>query len=121
MKKIVLLSLLVSQITIAQTKKNLPVKYKYGQNGIELIVNKESETIVVSTFQSKVKIKDEVAEKVYNFYKEHKNQTSGKVVIDGLTAKITGKYSVKKRGKLTSVDFRYEKVEWQNGLVEVTD
>lgn len=121
MKKIIFLLLIVSHIGFAQTKKKAPIKYKYGQNGIELIINKEFETIVVSTFQSKVKIKDEIAEKVYGYYKEHQETTSGKIIIDGLTAKITGKYSVKKNGKLTSVDFKYEKVEWQNGLVEVSE
>ena len=120
MKKIIFLLLLTSAAGFSQTK-NKPVKYKYGQNGIELIINKNSETIVVSTFQAKVKIKDEVAEKVYAYYKENPNKVNGEITIEGLTASILGKYSVKKNGKLTSVDFRYEKVEWKNGLVEVSE
>ena len=120
MKKIILLLLLVSTVGFAQTKKK-PVKYKYGQNGIELIINKNSETIVVSTFQAKVKIKDEVAEKVYAYYKENPTKDNGEITIEGLTASITGMYSVKKKGKLTSVDFKYEKVAWKNGLVEVSE
>ncbi len=120
MKKIVLILLLTSVLGFSQSKKK-PVKYRYGQNGIELIINKNSETIVVSTFQAKVKIKDEVAEKVYAFYKENPARVSGIITIEGLTASISGKYSVKKKGKLTSVDFRYEKISWKNGLVEVSE
>jgi hypothetical protein len=120
MKKIIFLLMLTSMVGFAQTKSK-PVKYKYGQNGIELIINKNSETIVVSTFQAKVKIKDEVAEKVYAFYKENPNKANGEITIEGITASITGIYTVKRKGKLTSVDFRYEKVEWKNGLVEVSE
>jgi hypothetical protein len=120
MKKIIFLLLVTSTIGFAQTKKK-PVKYKYGQNGIELIVNKNAETIVVSTFQAKVKIKDEVAEKVYAYFKANPKIVKEEITIEGLTASITGIYSVKRKGKLTSVDFRYEKVEWKNGLVEVSE
>jgi hypothetical protein len=120
MKKFIFLLLITSSIGFAQTK-NKPLKYKYGQNGIELIINKNLETIVVSTFQAKVKIKDEVAEKVYAYYKENPNKAKAEIIIEGATASITGIYSVKKKGKLTSVDFRYEKVEWKNGLVEVSE
>lgn len=121
MRNIVLLSLLWCAFGFAQTNKKTPVKYKFGQNGIELIINKDSETIVVSTFQAKVKIKDEIAEKVYAFYRENPKKQSGEITIQGMTAAITGIYTVKKKGKLTSVDFKYEKVTWKDGLVEVSE
>jgi hypothetical protein len=120
MKKIVFLCLLVSQFVSAQTK-SAPVKYKYGQNGIELIAKNNNETIVISTFQAKVAIKEEIAEKVFSYYKQNKNKKNGTIIIDGDKAKITGTYSVKKKGNLTSVDFKYNKVEWQDGLVEVSE
>jgi hypothetical protein len=120
MKKIIFLCLLVSQFAFSQSK-SVPVKYKYGQNGIELIVKSNNETIVVSTFQAKVTIKDEIAEKVFAYYKKNVTKKNGIVTIDGNKAKITGTYSVKKKGNLTSVDFKYDKVEWQDGLVEVSE
>lgn len=120
MKKIVFLCILVSQFAFSQTRSS-PVKYKYGQNGIELIAKSNNETIVVSTFQAKVTIKEEIAKKLFLYYKQNKNKKNGIITIEGDKAKITGTYSVKKKGTLTSVDFRYDKIEWQDGLVEISE
>lgn len=110
----------MSQYAYCQTKSS-PIKYKYGENGIELIAKDNFETIVVSTFKSKLSIKDEIAEKIYAFYKQNKNKKKAILSIDGSKAKITGIYTVKKNGKLVAVDFKYEKIEWENGLVEESE
>jgi hypothetical protein len=120
MRKIVFLYFLVSQFALSQSK-SAPVIYKYGQNGIELIAKNNNETIVISTFQAKVTIKEEIAAKLFSYYQQNKDKESGVITIEGDKAKITGTYSVKKKGTLTSVDFRYDKVEWQDGLVEVSE
>ncbi|WP_396212354.1 hypothetical protein [Flavobacterium sp.] len=120
MRKIVFLYFLVSQFALSQSK-SAPVIYKYGQNGIELIAKNNNETIVISTFQAKVTIKEEIAAKLFSYYQQNKDKESGVITIEGDKAKITGTYTVKKKGTLTSVDFRYDKVEWQDGLVEVSE
>lgn len=128
MKKIaVLLSILVFQIASAQDSKSESKKittYKYGHNGMELIVTSKKETIIISTFNSKLELKEDIAKKVYNYYKSNNDNScllsSGdSVIIDGNNARVTGKCLVTKKGKLTAVEFYYEKIEWNSGLTEL--
>lgn len=93
--------------------------YKYGHNGMELVVTNSTSTVIVSTFNSKMAIKDEIAEKVYQNFKENNTQTGDTIIINGANAKVTGKYYIKQKGKLTAVEFYYEKVEWDSGLTEI--
>lgn len=121
MKKIILFSLFTFiQLINAQNKKIST--YQYGHNGMELIVTSKKETIIVSTFNSKLEIKQDIAEKVYNYYRDNKDNESFKngniLTIEGENAKVTGRCLVTKKGKLTAVEFYYEKVEWYSGLTE---
>ena len=126
MRKVFLsMLLMVNFLVLAQenkTTKPLTTTYKYGHNGMELIVTSKKETIIVSTFNSKLAIKDEIAEKVYNFYRDNKDinfQNGDTLIINGNDAKVTGKCIVRKNGKLIAVEFYYEKVEWNSGLTEL--
>jgi hypothetical protein len=106
----------------AQNKNTTVTTYKYGYNGMEYIATSPKETIIVSTFNSKLNIKGEIAEKIFNYYKENKNtisEDSNTITIHGNDAKVTGKFVVTKRGKLIAVEFYYEKVEWNSGLTEL--
>ena len=120
MKKIIFFALLATQVLVAQ-QRSKPVHYKYGQNGIEFIVKNNNNMVVVSTFKAKVTIKDDIAEKVYALYLNEKIKPNQVVTIKGKDATVTGRYAVEKKGNLTSVDFIYEKVEWNSGLVEVSE
>jgi hypothetical protein len=116
-----LLFLITFQLMTAQVNKKT-VTYKYGHNGMELIVTSKKETIIISTFNSKLELKEDIAEKVYNYYRDNKDNnclsTGDTLIINGNNARVTGKCLVTKKGKLTAVEFYYEKIEWNSGLTE---
>lgn len=119
MRKLFMLALLlVGCFAFAQESKKIST-YNYGYNGMEYVVMGKNETTIVSTFNSKHQIKDEVAAKVYYEIKDNNFTTGDTIIINANNAKVTGKCYINKRGKLTSINFYYEKVEWDNGLTEI--
>lgn len=86
---------------------------------MELIVTNSTSTVIASTFNSKIAIKDEIAEKVYENFKENKTQIGDTITINGNDDKVTGKYYIKTKCKLTAVELYYEKIEWNSGLTEI--
>jgi len=101
-------------------------KFKKGRtiqlwkNGIEYIAkSKSGKTIIVSTFNSRPTIKDEVAVNVFNYFREKAPQDGDKITILANGAVVKGTCYIKVKDKLTSVEFHYETVEWNNGLTEV--
>jgi hypothetical protein len=96
--------------------------YRYGYNGMELIATSSKETIIVSTYNSKLSIKEDIAYKVYQYYWENlRNQVYEPVTvtIEGKDARVTGKCIVVIKGKLTAIEFHFEKIEWPNGIIEL--
>ena len=96
--------------------------YRYGYNGMELIANTPKETIIVSTYNSKLNLKEDIAQRIFQYYWENlrKNGTDPiTLTIEGQQAKVTGKCIVTKKGKLTTIEFHYEKVEWPDGITEL--
>lgn len=110
--------LLVGSSAFCQESKKTST-YNYGYNGMEYVVITSNETTIVSTFNSKHQIKEEVATKVYDQLKQGKFTTGDTIVINANNAKVTGKCYINKSGKLKAVNFYYEKVEWDNGLTEI--
>ena len=106
----------ICQIAMGQTPKK--EFYKNGQNGIELISQSKSGTVVISTYNAKMTIKDEIAQNFYQKFLKNEVKTDSMLVIVGKTAKVTGKCKIIKKEKLTSVNFYYEKIEWASGLIE---
>ncbi len=119
LKPTIVLLLLASQLVFSQKKPTLT--YKYGYNGMELIVKNNNETIIVSTYNSKKAIKDEIALKIYEMYSKKSFFTGDLVTITGNEAKVVGKISIRKKGNLILLDFYYDEIQWQNGLVEAYD
>ena len=122
---IVLLLIFSFQIYFAQVNKSLVgkvISYKHGHNGMELVITSQKETIIISTFNSKLELKEDIAQKIYTYYKnnkENKNLSKGYIVsVDGIDAKVTGKCLVTKKGKLIAVEFYYQKIEWNSGITE---
>ena len=96
--------------------------YRYGYNGMELIATSSKETIIVSTYNSKLSIKEDIAYKVYQYYWENlRNQVYEPVTvtIEGKDARVTGKCIVVIKGKLTAIEFHFEKIEWPNYIIEL--
>ncbi|MEC4005437.1 hypothetical protein OX283_012275 [Flavobacterium sp. SUN052] len=119
MRKIIILMLLTTYCSFGQ-KSNKVEDYNYGKNGIEYIVkNKNGTTVIISTFNSRPTIKDEVAVNVYNYFKEKSPIDGEKITIIANDAVVEGTYKIKIKGTLTSVEFHYESVEWKSGLTEV--
>ena len=93
--------------------------YKFGHDGMELIIKDKNEMIIVSTFNSKMKIKAEIARKIYDRFKNSTLCNGDILTILGDDAKVIGKFEIIKKGKLTSINFYYQSVEWNSGLTEV--
>jgi hypothetical protein len=119
MRKLFSLTLLLLTCSIFAQENKKVSTYNYGYNGMEYVVMTTNETTIVSTFNSKQQIKAEIASNVYQQMKNGDFKTGDTLVITGNNAKVTGKCYIKKSGKLTSLNFYYEKVEWDNGLTEI--
>ncbi len=117
MKSFTLGILLLSQVMFAQG--NLVETYHYGQNSIELISTSNDGTIIVSTFNAKMIIRKEIAEKILSLFIEDKLKSNFNYTIEGSEANVTGNCIITVKDTLTSIDFYYEKVEWKNGVTEI--
>lgn len=117
MYKLIALLLLAIQFSFCQVNPKSS-SYKYGHNGMELIVTCTNETIIISTFNSKFSIKEDIALKLYDQFKETTVCSGDTITVLGNDAKVIGKCEIKKKGKLTSVNFYYESIEWKSGLLE---
>ena len=93
--------------------------YAFGHDGMELVARTKKETVIVSTFNSKMNIRQDIASKVYSMYLDNKIATNKTVTINGDDATVTGKCIIRKKKNLTVVDFYYETVLWSSGLMEI--
>lgn len=119
MRKIIFILLLSTYCTYAQSSKKIE-QYNYGKNGIEYIAkSKSGKTIIVSTFNSRPTIKDEVAERVFTYFREKSPKDGEKITILATGATVKGTYHIKVKDKLTSIEFHYETVDWNSGLTEI--
>lgn len=92
--------------------------YNYGHNGMEFVARSSEGMIIVSTYNSKMTIRQDIAYKIYQLYANNKLTTGPSVTICGDQADVTGKCVIRKKDNLISVDFYYDLVEWKSGLKE---
>ena len=118
MKKIIFSILLLSQVAFSQQTGAIE-SYSFGQNGMEIIAKSKKSMVIVSTFNAKMTIREEIARKIYNLYMANKLEDNKKYTIIGDEANVTGNCVIRKKNNLIAIDFYYEKVEWYSGLVEV--
>lgn len=118
MKKVLFGLLIVSCLGFSFGEPRIET-YNYGQNGMELVARSSKGVVIVSTYNSKMTIRQEIARKVYDLYIANKLQNNKKITVDGSEADVTGKCIIRKRNNLTAVDFYYEVVYWNSGLKEV--
>ena len=104
MKKLILSIVLLTQIAFAQEKKKIET-YSFGQNGMELIAKSSKDVVIISTFNAKMTIREEIARKVYSLYAENKLETNKKYTISGNEASVTGKCVIRKKNNLIAIDF----------------
>ena len=117
MDKFIIALLFTFQISYSQDVLKSST-YKYGHDGMELIINSSAETIIVSTFNAKVTIKKDIAEKIYDLFRFSTLCTGDVLTVLGKDAKVIGKFELKKKGRLTSINFYYQTIEWNSGLKE---
>jgi hypothetical protein len=118
MKKVIFSILLMACFGFSR-KEDTVQPYSHGQNGMELVAHSKKETIIISTFNSKMTIRRDIALKVYDLYLENKLPTNSKITVNGSEANVTGKCIIKKKKNLTDIYFYYETVDWNNGLKEI--
>ena len=118
MKKIIFSLFLFSQVVFSQQETKTE-SYNFGQNGMELIAKSKKSIVIVSTFNAKMTIREEIARKVYDLYTQNKLETNKKYIIPSKNANVTGNCIIRVKNNLVAIDFYYEKVEWYTGLIEV--
>ena len=107
----------VLQVVKAQSKKI--EFYKNGQNGIEIISkSKKGITIIISTYNAKLNIKNEVAQKFLEYYNKNNNISDSIIKLKVKDALVIGKCKLAKKDKVTNAGFYYQRVEWKDGLIE---
>jgi len=118
MNKIIFSLFLLSQISFSQHIGNIE-SYSFGQNGMELIAKSKKSIVIVSTFNAKMTIREEIARKIYNLYTTNQLEDNKKYTIAGDQANVTGNCIIRKKNNLVAIEFYYEKVEWYSGLIEI--
>jgi len=118
MKKLIIFLLLVTQFALSQESQKVAT-YGFGHDGMELVAHSKKGTVIISTFNSKMDLREDIAHKVYAMYLDNKITTDKTVTVSGITATVTGKCIVRKKKNLTVVDFYYESIQWCSGLMEV--
>lgn len=119
MKRITLILLFTCFFAQSQNVKRTE-EYNYGKNGIEYIAKSSTgKTIIISTFNSRPTIINEVAMNVFNYFREKAPKSGDKITLQLNDAIVNGTCEIKVKDNLTSVEFYYETVEWKNGLTEV--
>ena len=94
-------------------EENKIVTYNYGKNGLELIVKQDDgTTILISTYNSRPAIKDEIALHVLEYFDEKKPSSGSKIKVEAATAVVDGTIKIVYKDKLTAIDFYYESVNW---------
>jgi hypothetical protein len=118
LKKIaVLLLLYTCQATATEDPK--VIVYNHGQNGMELVAKSKNGTIIISTFNAKMTIRQDIARKIYNLYKSKPIESNSKIKVRGEEACVTGNCFIRKRKDLVAIDFYYQIVEWNSGQIEI--
>jgi hypothetical protein len=92
--------------------------YNYGHNGMEFVAREGKGMIIVSTYNSKMTIRQNIAYKIYQLYANNNLKVGPKTTICGDEADVTGRCVVRKKDNLISLDFYYDLVEWKSGLKE---
>lgn len=118
MKKLIL-SLSILTCFAFSNEEPKVTTYNYGHNGMEYVARNKNGTVIISTFNSKFTIRQEIATRIYEMYLDRKLENNKTVTVFGSEADVTGKCVIKKKDNLTTVDFYYESVQWCSGLKEI--
>ncbi|MCF6128190.1 hypothetical protein L1S35_00770 [Flavobacterium sp. AS60] len=118
MKKVFFSLLIMSCFAFSEGDPKVET-YSYGHNGMEFVARSAEGMIIVSTYNSKMTIRQDIAYKIYQLYANDRLTSGPKTTICGDEADVTGKCVIRKKDNLVSLDFYYELVEWKSGLKEI--
>jgi hypothetical protein len=118
MLKYILLFLMCGKIAFSQPNHKTKT-YHVGHNGMEYVVRSNSGTVIISTYNSKMTIRQEIAQKIYDMFKENKIENNSIITIEGIEAAVIGRCIIRKQHRLILVDFYYETVNWKSGVTEI--
>lgn len=97
------------------------VYYKHGKEGIEQVYTKKDSTIIFCNSKARPNIKDEVIALLVKRY-EAKQLKEGFVVLELENAKVYGVIHIQKgEGRLKTITITYQKIEYQNGIIEIQE
>jgi hypothetical protein len=93
--------------------------YTNGQSGIEIISRSQKGLVlIVSTYYAKLKLKDAVAKKFYDYYNTNNNISDSIIKIKVDEALVIGKCKIVNKENVTNIGFYYDRIEWDSGLIE---
>lgn len=119
MNRIIFSLLIMTCFAFSDNEEPKVTTYSYGHNGIEYVARNKNGMVIISTFNSKMTIRQEIAHKIYYLYLDKKLENDSRVTVYGDEADVTGKCVIKKKDNLTTVDFYYESVQWCSGQKEI--
>lgn len=119
MNRIIFSLLIMTCFAFSDNEEPKVTTYSYGHNGIEYVARNKNGMVIISTFNSKMTIRQEIAHKIYYLYVDKKLENDSRVTVYGDEADVTGKCVIKKKDNLTTVDFYYESVQWCSGQKEI--
>lgn len=119
MRKVIFSLLVLSCLAFTDNENPKVTTYSYGHNGMEYVARNKNGTVIISTFNSKMTIRQEIAYKIYDLYLDKKLENDTKITVYGNEADVTGKCIIRKKDNLTAVDFYYETVSWCSGQKEI--
>ena len=67
MKQLIFSIVLLTQLSFSQDRSNIKT-YCFGQNGMELIAKSSKNVVIISTFNAKMSIREDMARRVYSLY-----------------------------------------------------
>lgn len=118
MMKFILCAVFAVQFSYSQEINSIQT-YANGHNGMELVSRTKDKTIIISTFNAKLEIRENIARLLHGLYMENKLISNSMLSIIGEQAAVTGKCIITVKESLVTVDFYYEKVYWNDGLIEI--
>lgn len=118
MRKFIVILLFAAQLVSSQERQIVSI-YHFGHNGMEFIAQTKKGMVIISTFNSKMGIREDIASKVYAMYLDNRIESNKKITVNGDEADVTGKCVIKKKNGLVVVDFYYETIEWCSGIKEI--
>lgn len=119
MKKTIFSLLVLTCFAFSNSEDPKVTTYSYGHNGMEYVARNKNGTVIISTFNSKMTIRQEIATKIYDMYVSKKLKSDTKITVYGDEADVTGRCVIRKKDNLTAVDFYYESVSWCSGHKEI--